>query len=94
MKRLVGIPASRGICIGPVFQFVRQEIIIKEGKATDPTSEFARLDDAISVAKEQISSIYQRALKEAGKAEAEIFLAHKIILDDPEFISAVRSKIT
>lgn len=93
MKRLVGIPASRGICIGPVFQFVRQGITIKEGKATDPASELARLDDAISTAKEQISSIYQRALKEAGKADAEIFLAHKMILDDPEFISAVRSKI-
>jgi phosphotransferase system enzyme I (PtsI) len=93
MKRLTGIPASRGICIGPVFQFVRQELTVTECKIDDPEKEISRLDSAISNAKEQISRIYEKALKEASKADAEIFQAHLMILEDPEMIGEVRKKI-
>ncbi len=93
MKRLAGIPASRGICIGPVFQFIRQELVVTECKIDDPQKEIERLDAAISAAKEQISKIYEKALTEASKADAEIFQAHKMILEDPEMLGEVRKKI-
>ena len=93
MKRLTGIPASRGICIGPVYQFIRQELVITECKIDDPQKEIERLDAAISTAKDQISKIYEKALTEASKADAEIFQAHKMILEDPEMLSEVRKKI-
>jgi len=59
MKSLAGIPASRGICIGPVFQFVRQELVVSECKINDPQKEIERLDAAICTAKDQISRIYE-----------------------------------
>jgi phosphotransferase system enzyme I (PtsI) len=93
MKRLTGIPASRGICIGPVFQFVRQELVIEKGKVEDPQSEIDRLNGAISTAKEQINEIYEKALKEASEADAEIFQAHAMILEDPELLDGVHKKI-
>jgi phosphoenolpyruvate-protein phosphotransferase len=93
MKNLPGIPASRGICIGPVFQFQRQELVVTECKIDDPQKEIERLDDAITTAREQISRIYEKALTEASKADAEIFQAHKMILEDPELLSEVRNKI-
>ena len=43
--------------------------------------------------KNQIEMIYQKALTEAGEADAEIFQAHKMILDDPELISAIKTRI-
>ena len=93
MKSLTGIPASRGICIGPVFQFLRQELVVAECKVDDSENEIARLDDAVSTAKDQISEIYEKALTEASKADAEIFQAHKMILEDPELLGEVKKKI-
>lgn len=93
MKRLAGIPASRGICIGPVFQFVRQEIEFEEVCVDNPGVELIRLEKAISTARDQISHIYEKALKEASKVDAEIFQAHRMILEDPELLSALRKKI-
>ena len=93
MKHLAGIPASRGICISPVFQFVRQEIIVEEVCVDDPKAEINRLDQAICTAKDQIFLIYQKALKEASKADAEIFQAHRMILEDPELLAEVKKKI-
>lgn len=93
MRKLTGISASRGICIGPVFQFVRQELEIGESKVINPADELVQLNLAIQTAKEQISAIYQKALKESSNADAEIFQAHRMILDDPELINAVKTKI-
>ena len=93
MKKLNGVAASRGICIGPAFQFVRIELNTEKKEILDTSAELIRLEDALSRAKDQIEAIYQKALNEAGEADAEIFQAHKMILDDPELISAIKSRI-
>jgi phosphoenolpyruvate-protein phosphotransferase len=93
MKSLTGIPASRGICIGPVFPFVRQELRVESYCVEDVQVEITRLNSAIDKAKDQISQIYQKALTEASKADAEIFQAHRMILEDPELLKEVKAKI-
>jgi phosphoenolpyruvate-protein phosphotransferase len=92
-KELTGIPASRGIGIGPIFQFVRQELIIEERSNIQPEEELKRLYTAISTAKDQIDSIYEKALKESSDADAEIFQVHRMILEDPELLAGVENKI-
>ena len=93
MNRLTGISASRGICIGPVFPFIRQELKVESYCVDNTKEEIARLDAAITKAKDQISLIYQKALGEASKADAEIFQAHRMILEDPELFKEVKTKI-
>ncbi|HAF62661.1 MAG TPA: phosphoenolpyruvate--protein phosphotransferase [Anaerolineaceae bacterium] len=93
MKKLNGVAASRGICIGPAFQFLRIELNTEKKDIIDTDAELIRLNDALNSAKNQIEAIYQKALVEAGEADAEIFQAHKMILDDPEFITAIRTRI-
>ncbi len=93
MKRLTGISASRGICIGPAFPFIRQALRVESYCVDDPQVEIARLESAIEKAKDQISQIYQKALGEASKADAEIFQAHRMILEDPELLKEVKTKI-
>jgi len=94
MKQFEGISASRGICIGRVFQFIRQDLIIEERENIDPDAEVARLDKAIETAKQQIDSIYQKALQEASDSDAAIFQAHRMILVDPELLGETKKKIT
>ncbi len=93
MKELAGIPASRGIGIGPLFQFVRQELIIEKRSNIQPEKELRRLNAAISTAKDQIDTIYKKALKQSSDADAEIFQAHRMILEDPELLTGVENKI-
>lgn len=93
MKKLNGVAASRGICIGPAFQFLRIELNTEKKEINDSEVEVARLNAAFNTAKDQIDAIYKKALTEAGEADAEIFQAHKMILDDPEFISTIKTRI-
>ena len=93
MKKLNGVAASRGICIGPAFQFLRTELNTEKKDISDPEAEIARLDAAIQTAKDQIQSIYEKALTESSEADAEIFQAHKMILDDPELITTIKKRI-
>jgi phosphotransferase system enzyme I (PtsI) len=93
MKKLNGVAASRGICIGPAFQFQRIELDTEKKEINDPEAELERLKAALNTAKDQIDIIYKKALTEASEADAEIFQAHKMILDDPEFVSTIRNRI-
>ncbi len=93
MKQLKGIGASRGICLGPVFQFIRQELVVEESCIDNSPLEIERLERAITAARNQITAIYDKALKESSEEEAEIFQAHRMILEDPELIKEVKSKI-
>ncbi len=93
MKRLTGISASRGICIGPAYPFIRQELRVESYCIENAQDEIIRLNNAIDKAKEQISQIYQIALGESSKADAEIFQAHRMILEDPELLKEVKAKI-
>jgi phosphotransferase system enzyme I (PtsI) len=93
MKKLTGVAASRGICIGPVFKFIRAELKIEKKTGLDPQAEINRFHSALGQAKQQIGRIHEKALKESSKADAAIFEAHQMILDDPEFIGAVENKV-
>ena len=94
MKTLEGIAASRGICIGPAFQFIRQELVCVERCIESTDEELKKLDDALLQADKQISAIYEKALTQSIQANAEIFNAHKMILKDPELLGEVRKMIS
>jgi len=93
MKELRGVAASRGICIGPAFQFQRIKLNTEKKEINNPEEEIERLEAALEIAKKQIDAIYEKALKEASKGDAEIFQAHKMILEDPELISTIKTRI-
>ena len=93
MKVIFGISASRGIGMGPVFLFSRNEIKVEEKKISDIEKEEERLNAALEKARAQINDVYQKALKESSEADAEIFQAHLMILDDPELLDNIKKQI-
>jgi len=93
MKVIFGISASRGIGMGPVFLFSRNEIKVEEKKISDIGKEEERLNAALEKARAQINDVYQKALKESSEADAEIFQAHLMILDDPELLDNIKKQI-
>ena len=93
MKTLKGIAASTGFAIGPVFLYKREEIQIESCQVEDVSTEWLRLEDALSIAKEQLSQVYERAKQESGEDQAEIFFAQSLILEDPELLDMVRNTL-
>ncbi len=93
MKTLRGIAASRGIAIGPAFHFRRADLSFERRTVEDPTAEWARFQAALETAREQLADVYAKAEAESGAAQAAIFQAHALMLEDPELLDAVRTAI-
>ena len=90
---LIGIPASPGIAIGPVFHYnpVLPEVIAR--KVSDVDAEWAKLQQAIVAAQQDIQKIQQQAATKVSASEAAIFEAHLLFLQDPALIESVKAQI-
>ncbi len=94
-RKLVGIPASPGIAVGPVHLLrweipeIRHRIIPDDAIPT----EIARLRSAITRAQERLAQIRDRVEKSTGPQEAAIFDVQRSMLDDSDLLGAVEALI-
>jgi phosphotransferase system enzyme I (PtsI) len=88
---LQGIPASPGVAVGPVFRLEPEELAVREAEieACDADREVERFRAALEASKRDLTAIRDGIAAELGEAEARIYDAHLLILDDPEMIAAV-----
>jgi phosphoenolpyruvate-protein phosphotransferase len=90
MKSLKGIPASKGIAIGPIFRYQSANLQFQRYTPEDLEKEWGRLESALRTARNQLSGIIEKAAKETSAAQAAIFEAQSEMLDDPELLNAMR----
>lgn len=88
-----GLGTSPGIGIGKVFVYKEPILIIEKNNISNPTSEINRLEIALEKATGEIDNLYDITLSTIGEHEAEIFTAHRMMLEDPEFLGGVKEKI-
>jgi len=93
MWQLQGITASTGIAIGPAYVYRPETLTVERRTVDDPQAEWARFVEAVERAKAEIGAIRTQAAAEVGKAEAEIFTAHQLFLEDPALLERVRGQI-
>lgn len=90
-----GIAAAPGIVLGRAL--VVKEVKIRVERRTiaaeQISEELQRLEKSIHQANLDLERIKEKAEREIGEQEAQIFEAHQMILQDPEFIGAVETKI-
>lgn len=84
---------SVGIAIGKVLVYKEPEVKISKNHILNVEGEIERLNKSINKAILEIDKIYRIALENIGKKEAEIFVAHKMILEDGDYINAMKEKI-
>jgi phosphoenolpyruvate-protein phosphotransferase/dihydroxyacetone kinase phosphotransfer subunit len=87
------LPASRGIGIGPKRAAARVPVPVPDEPAGDPGTESARLDGALAAAAVEVRAGRAAAVRELGPAEAAIFDAHLLLLDDPGLLDDARAGI-
>ncbi|MDQ0298639.1 phosphotransferase system enzyme I (PtsI) [Salibacterium salarium] len=90
---LEGIAASKGIAFAKAFVLEQPEMTIEKKEITNQDSEINRFKEAVNSSKEELQIIKDKTLKEMGEDKAEIFSAHLLVLEDPEIIDGVSSKI-
>lgn len=88
-----GIPTSSGIALAKAFIYKEPKYDIRKETVDNIEDEITRLESAVKKGASEIEKLYDITLKTVGQDEAEIFNAHKMMIEDPEFIGAVKEKI-
>lgn len=91
-----GIAAAAGYGMGKVFLLEDQEIQVIRStiSSSDIPKEIARFEEAAQQAGAELATVCELTKKKLGEDVAAIFSAHMMILEDPEYISGVKDKIT
>ncbi len=87
-----GIGASPGIVIGKALVVEENEIVIEKKAINDVEAEVNKLNDAVKVSKTELEKVKAKVANDLGEEEAEIFGAHLLVLEDPEFIGEAENK--
>ncbi len=92
-RELQGTGVSPGLARGPAYLLQREQLEVTVRTVSDPDTELARLQRALDAAATQLITIRERAEAEVGAAEAEIFDAQRLFLEDPELVEAAKGYI-
>jgi multiphosphoryl transfer protein len=91
--RQAPIGAAPGLGIGPARSARLGTITIPDTPADEPAVEWRRVGKAIAAVRRTISQLRTRTAREVGEAEASIFDAHQLLLDDAALLDGVRGRI-
>lgn len=89
MKKFSGKGVYSAVAIGKISVFKRQEAAVKRTHVTDTDSEIKRLEKAKEQTTAQLEGIYQKALKEVGETNAQIFEIHMMMVEDDDYNESI-----
>ncbi|MBR1852708.1 MAG: phosphoenolpyruvate--protein phosphotransferase [Lachnospiraceae bacterium] len=93
MTKFKGKGVYGAIAIGNASLFKRQDEQVRRTHVDDIEAEFARFEEAKELATEQLSEIYEKALKEVGETHAQIFEVHMMMLEDDDYNESITNII-
>ena len=88
----IGLPVFSGVAIGPavVYRKAQRTLPIPSG---DPTVEKAKFDAALETAREQLTTLFEKAKVEVGEEHAAIVEVQLLMLDDLDYLDGVAAAI-
>ena len=89
MKKYTGKGVYGAIAIGNRSVFKRNEVMVKRTRITDVASEKERLVHAKEMSIVQLREIYEKALKEVGETNAQIFEIHMMLIEDEDYNESI-----
>ena len=90
-----GIAGSEGTATGKAYVFRNQQTeVVKQTVAGDAIhTELEKLNEGIELSSGQLIRLKDKVLKEFDESKAQIFDAHRMMLEDPELLNAVKDEI-
>lgn len=93
MKVATGKSILDGIAIGPLRFYHKVDTEIVMASKTTPDEELSRFAAAQAKAQEQLGALYEKALEEVGEDNAAIFEIHQMMVEDDDYVDAIKSII-
>ena len=93
MKQFPGKGVYGAVAMGKISLFKKQDTVIQRTSVTDTEAEKARVEAAKAAASEQLQAIYEKALKEVGETNAQIFEIHMMMLEDDDYNESIQNII-
>ena len=93
MITLEGKSVFGGVAIGKIQFYKRNEITIKRTRVEDVEAEVERFQNAKEKTLELLKGLYEKALEDVGEANAMIFEAHQLMLEDPDYVESIENII-
>ena len=92
---LVGVGASEGAVVGPVFVYAARELKPERESISEDEvgAELGRVEGAIEAVVEKLSATGERLRDAGNEEEASIFDAHVELAQDPELSSGVEERV-
>lgn len=94
METREGKKVFSGVTIGKIRFFKKTENRVARRKIEDTDREVARYEEAKRKAIEQLRQLYEKALKEVGELNAQIFEVHSMMLEDGDYNDSIYNLIT
>ncbi|MBQ8261781.1 MAG: phosphoenolpyruvate--protein phosphotransferase [Lachnospiraceae bacterium] len=89
MEKYQGKSVYGAIAVGRISIIKRQDVQVKRIKVEDINAEIGRLEAAKENAIAQLQEIYEKALREVGEANAQIFEIHMMMVEDDDYNEAI-----
>lgn len=93
MTTFTGKGVYGAVAIGKISVFKKRDAEVKRVRVDDIEREKQRLEHAKAASMEQLSEIYEKALKEVGETNAAIFEIHQMMLDDDDYNESIITMI-
>lgn len=93
MVTLTGKSVCGGIAFGKIYIYSRKEKKIKRVHVESAENEITRFEAAIAEAKDELEHLYEESVSKVGKENAMIFRIHQMMLEDDDFIEAIKNII-
>lgn len=92
-NEIKGIAASNGVAIAKAYKLVDPDLSFEQRTIGDVEAEKGRLRAAFDASKKDLEQIRDKATASMGEAEAEVFTAHIMVLEDPELLGGIEGQI-
>lgn len=94
MKTIKGKGVSSGIAIGKIRFIGGEELKIRRIHCENSEAELERFHAAEKISMNQLQNLYDKAVKEVGEANAQIFAIHQMMLEDDDYTGSISNIIT
>lgn len=94
MEKYTGKAVYKGIAMGEIIVFRKDDDQVKRYRTEDSDAELKRFNKAKEEALGQLGELYEKAVKEVGESSAAIFEIHQMLLEDEDYLDAIHNMIS
>lgn len=93
MEKFTGKAIYGKVAIGKIFLFSKDQQQVVRTKITDIEGEIKKYEESKKRAIEELGELYDKAVKEVGQLNAQIFEVHQMMLDDEDYNDSIYNMI-